>query len=283
MIWDFLQEALRLGAKVSLAALPYSLVYNHLRMFNFAFGEVITFAAYVVLIAVQKANWSMCVALLIAMLLSAALGFVMELIAYRRLSTVRDRHLLLVSSVGVSIALQNLYQAVFGSRRIYLENIHDYSSLVWVSLALELGVLFVTFERTTFGKQVAAIASDQTLAQLLGINPAAMSSAVFAIASALAAPAGFFELNDHGVAPDMGFQLGLLAFAAAVLGGSGSLFRTVLASLLLAGLVQWAQFSGVLSERLIWVICVIGAIMVAAVRRVIRRRINISKGEDTGR
>jgi len=120
MNWDIVRESLRLGTKVSLAAIPYSLVYTHLRMFNFAFGEVITFAGYVVYILTQNRNMPIWEAIGIAVVLSALLGVAIERIAYRRLMETRERHLLLVSSVGVSIALQNIYQAVFGSRTMYL-------------------------------------------------------------------------------------------------------------------------------------------------------------------
>src|ERR1035438_2974084 len=164
MIWDILRESLRLGAKVGLAAIPYSLVYTHLRMFNFAFGEVITFAAYVIYVLNQNFHWPIWSAVGIALLLSAMLGLAIERVAYRRLMEARDRHLLLVSSVGVSIALQNIYQAIFGSRTMYLDHPEPKGISSAFILAILVAGLVVLLHRTPFGNRVMAVASSEDLA-----------------------------------------------------------------------------------------------------------------------
>lgn len=280
MVEHLLIETLRLGAKICLAAIPYSLVYTQLRMFNFAFGEVITFAGYVVYVLTQNMRWPMWAALIVALALSAALGVAIERVAYRRLMETRDRHLLLVSSIGVSIALQNLYQAVFGSRTMYLDRPEPHWSFIAVVLIIELVGLVVLLRRTSLGDRIAAIASNRDLAQLLGIDPRFVYCSVFGIASALAVPAAFFELSDHGIAPNMGFQLGLLAFAASVLAGMNSVLWTAGASFVLAMLVQVAQASSVLNDRLVWIAFLIGAVLLAGARRTLQRWSHIRKGED---
>ena len=282
MFWDILRASAHLGAKISLAAIPYSLVYTQLRMFNFAFGEVITFGGYVIYILVEHLHWPLWSAVCAALLLSALLGVVIERTAYRRLMTTPDRHLLLVSSIGVSIALQNFYQAVFGSRTMYPTFSLDQGSCVWLVLTAELIALLWVLGRTPFGSQVAAVASNRRLAQLLGINPGFVYTTVFAIASALAVPPALIEISENGIAPDTGFQLGLLAFAAAVLGGRESLLQTAAAGFFLALLTQLAQVTGVLNERLVWVLCVIGAILFSAGRRALRHYLKIRRGEDSG-
>ncbi len=282
MSWDILREGLRLGAKVSLAAIPYSLVYTQLRMFNFAFGEVITFAGYVLYVLTRAKHWPIWAALPVALLLSAALGALIERVAYRRLMETRDRHLLLVSSIGVSIVLQNLYQAVFGSRTMYLDRPETPWFAVACVLALEVTGLLVLLQRTSFGNRMAAIASNRELSQLLGINPTVVYASVFMIASALAVPAAFFEMSDNGIAPDMGFQIGMLAFAAAVLAGMHSILWTLAASFVLGVVVVVAQVGSFLNDRLIWVACVVFAILLAGLRRTLERRKRVSRGEDRG-
>ena len=282
MDWSLLHESLRLGVKISLAAIPYSLVYIHLRMFNFAFGEVITFAGYVLFVLIQHAHWPLWAALCAAVVLSAVLGVAIERVAYRPLMESKERHLLLVSSIGVSIALQNLYQAICGSRTMYLDHSDVHGTSMAVVLIIEVIVLTVALRHTRYGDQVAAVASERNLAQLLGVNPGLLYSLVFAIASALAVPAGLFELSDSGIAPDMGFHLGLVAFAATVVAGLNSIWWTVAASLVLAFLLQLAQMSSVLNERLVWALCVIGAILIAAARRAFRHYRRARRGEDTG-
>ena len=149
-------------------------------------------------------------------------------------------------------------------------------------LAIEVAGLMFLLERTRYGDRVAAVASSKDLAQLLGIDPRFVYLSIFALASALAVPAGFFEMADNGIAPDMGFQIGLLAFAAAVLAGTRSVLWTVAASFVLAALVQVAQISSILNDRLIWVLCVVAAILLAGARRTYQRWRRVSKGEDVG-
>ena len=144
-------------------------------------------------------------------------------------------------------------------------------------------LLLLILNYTGFGDKIAGIASSRDLAQFQGTDPRFAYSSVFVLASALAIPASYFELADNGVAPDMGFYVGLLAFAACVLGGMGSLLRPIIASFALAVLVEVAQSTGTLSDRLWWVGLVIIAIFMSACRRVFFRQRQIRLGMDTGK
>lgn len=282
MTWDLLSETSRLGVRVSLAAIPYSLVYTQLRVLNYAFGELITFGAYTLLVLVGTYHLPIWLAIICALFLTGALGALIEVVAYRRLIDSGDRHLFLVSSVGVSIVLQNCYQAVFGSRTLYL-NAFGYGGVTGpLVLLLEVAVLLCLLNYTSLGDRIAAVASSRDLAQIRGIDHRFVYSAIFMLASALAVPASFLELADNGVAPDMGFHVGLLAFAACVLGGLGSILRPVAASFVLAAIVEAAQSTGTLNDRIWWVGFVLAAILIAAGRRILLRRKKILVGMDTG-
>ena len=165
---------------------------------------------------------------------------------------------------------------------MYLDRPEPHWAAVAIVLAIELVGVLTLLQRTSFGDLVASIASNRDLSQLQGINPRVVYASVFAAASAMAVPAAFFEMSDNGIAPDTGFQIGMLAFAAAVLAGTHSMLWTVVASFVLAILVQMAQLSSVLNDRLVWVACVVSAILLAGLRRTLERRKRVRCGEDAG-
>lgn len=273
-------DSLVLGGKIALAAIPYLLVYKYLRMLNFAFGELMTFGALAALVVLEVCNWPLWAAILVAMLLTASLGALVELFAYRRVLAADDRHLPLVSSVGVSIFLQNVYQAVFGSRIRYVDRLDLDIYWLYGTLVAVLLVNHFILQKTRLGDEIAAVASNRTLAKLEGIRTGRVYSLVFALGSAAAALAGIFEMADNGVNPTMGFQLGLLAFAAAVLARLRSMLLTVACSIGIGFMIQFTQTKDLLNDRLLWVLFVLFALAAAAVSRAIGRRRRIAAGKD---
>jgi branched-chain amino acid transport system permease protein len=251
-------------------------------MINFAFGEIMTFGAYAAFVLTQSLHWPFYAAVSAAIVLTVLLGIGIERVAYRPLVKGGDRHLPLISSIGVSIALLNVYEAIFGSRTLYLKNQELHPSLLFATIAVELLSLALVLRFTSIGDQVAGLASNRELAQLVGVNPSLNYTVVFALASALAVPAAVFEMCDKGISPTMGFNLGLLAFSAALLANMRSLTWTVVASFALGIAVEAAQYSHIGNERLVWVAFVIAAVVVAAGRRMIQRHLRISRGEDLG-
>ena len=179
----------------------------------------------------------LCVAMLAAVLWSAAYGFTVEKLAYRPLREA-SRLSPLISAIGMSVFLQNYISlAQTSDFQVFPYLIPEFEFLdpiahilapsafmiIVTSLLVMLALsLFIKF--TKMGKAMRATAQNRTMATLLGINPDTIISLTFIIGSALAALGGVLIASHTGVTKfNIGFIAGIKAFTAAVLGGIGSI------------------------------------------------------------
>jgi branched-chain amino acid transport system permease protein len=264
--YDFLEITLigvTLGSVYALVALGYTLVYGILELINFAHGDVFMLGAMMAAtLSVQvfslhdnesAAKWIPVVllSLLIGMAFCGVLNATIERIAYRPLRGA-PRLAPLITAIGMSFILQNVGLAWKGANYVPVPNILPRSDVFNVGTAdyqwNKLIVLFVTVpvlvglvylvQQTRQGKAMRATAQDKDAAAMMGINVNRTISFTFLIAGALAGAAGLlYALYVTNVRYDQGFQLGLLAFTSAVLGGIGNLPGAVLGALCI-GLIQ---------------------------------------------
>ena len=193
----------------------------------------------------------MLLALVIGMLFCGVLNATIEFIAYRPLRGA-PRLAPLITAIGMSFILQNIGLAWKGSNYVPIPNILPRGNVFHVGTAdyqwNKLIVLLVTapvlvglvylVQQTRQGKAMRATAQDKDAAAMMGINVNRTISFTFLIAGALAGVAGLlYALYVTNVRYDQGFQLGLLAFTSAVLGGIGNLPGAVLGALCI-GLIQ---------------------------------------------
>lgn len=244
------------GSIYALIALGYTMVYGILRLINFAHGDVYmvgAFAAYFLARAlgigtVLHASPVMAaVVLLGSMIIAAALGVLIELLAYRPVRK-SSRLTALITAIGVSLFLENAGILVFGAdpkffpqviapRTIHLAGgvlvTNHQIMVVLVSLVLMVALtLFI--QRTRTGKAMRAVAFNRDAASLMGIPVDRIITITFAIGSALAAAAGFLVgLTNPKIEPLMGIMPGIKAFVAAVLGGIGSIPGAMIGGLLM--------------------------------------------------
>jgi branched-chain amino acid transport system permease protein len=251
------------GSVYALIALGYSMVYGILKLLNFAHGDVYMVGAFIGygLITVfggplaLSINVFVLLALMLicAMLGGGVLGVMIERFAYRRLRNA-PRIAPLITALGVSFFLENSAQLVLGAQ------FQSYNSFSWdnaslwtngftlpgdvhvavaqiivVAGALILMVFLTLFvQRTQTGKAMRATSFDREAAAMMGIDVDRVIVVTFFIGSALAGAAGVFNcLVYQQVWPYMGFQAGLFAFIAAVVGGIGSLPGAVLGGMII--------------------------------------------------
>jgi branched-chain amino acid transport system permease protein len=264
-----LVNGITLGMIYGLIAVGYTMVYGIIGMINFAHGDVFMIGAFIGLIALTLVGGfaSLPVGILVALLLSAALcglyGFSIERVAYRPLRG-SFRLAPLISAIGMSILLENYVQntqgaleraipaVIPGGITLMKENgfVVQWS---WMQMAIVV-VTLVTLAaftylvtRTPLGRAMRAVEQDAKMAALLGIDTNRTISYTFIIGSALAAVAGVMFLLYYGVIDFyIGFNAGIKAFTAAVLGGIGSLPGAVLGGLLI-GLIEafWSGYATV--------------------------------------
>jgi len=188
--------------------------------------------------------------LVITMSLFAAVNAGIEFVAYRPLRNA-PRLAPLITAVGVSFIVQNVALALYGvdfesaSDLIPRTNVFEIGEVTYrwqkfavLLITIPVLVLLTWFVRTTRqGKAMRAVAQDRDAAAMMGINVNRTISVTFAIAGALAAVAGLLFLTQFNMRYDTGFELGLIAFTAAVLGGIGNLTGAVLGALVI-GFIQ---------------------------------------------
>jgi branched-chain amino acid transport system permease protein len=243
-----------LGSIYALIALGYSMVYGVLRLINFAHGDVYMVGAF---IGFYSGGWlhlqsqqgqttvittgGMFLLVVIAMAGSAALGVLIERVAYRPLRRA-PRLTALITAIGVSMLLEYGGQMVFGATKkdypwlagtTASAQVNTASSglsidrvdlIILATAALLVVVLHLIVQRTRPGKAMRAVAFDREAASLMGINVDTIITLTFIIGSAFAGAAGVLVgMRNHYIEPLMGLTAGIKAFVAAVVGGIGSI------------------------------------------------------------
>ena len=241
-------DGLSLGAVYALIALGYTMVYGIAKMLNFAHGDIIMVGAYAILVTIN-ANGHPLLGVVAAVVVCTVVGIVIEKVAYKPLRGASPLAVL-ITAIGVSYLLQSIAQLIFKSKsqavtisETHMVNVGSAELNLNTILTLVVGAvimvaltLFVKYTKT--GRAMQAVSEDRGAAQLMGVNVNKIIMITFAIGSALAACAGVFYLMQiPSVSPTLGSMPGIKAFAAAVIGGIGSIPGAMLGGVIL-GVVE---------------------------------------------
>ncbi len=275
---DQFVNALTIGAIYALVALGYTMVYGIIELINFAHGDVFMVGAFCSLFVLTEVlgqdgpivdNPGLLAAVLfidfaITMFVLGVLGTAIERFAYRPLRHA-PRLAPLITAIGVSFILQNIIQIIYGPSpvstpqvipptarvdiggvSIGVVNIFTFGTAVVLMIALQLFV-----SRTRVGRAMRSTAQDREAAQLMGVDINRTIAITFFIGSALAGAAGVVQgLYFGSIQFSLGFQAGLKAFTAAVLGGIGNITGAALGGFVIGfvevtaasfGFFVWAQ------------------------------------------
>jgi branched-chain amino acid transport system permease protein len=259
------------GAIFALIALGYTMVYGIIELINFAHGDIFMLGLMVSLtiftqlgLAHTLHGWELLtilpLILVVTMLVTGFINLAVDRIAYRPVRRA-PRLVPLISAIGVSFMLENLtlvwkgpyvlsYPDVFPSFDIIRDVFHVESQIyvtskdllvIGVTVPLIFGLqLFVT--RTSWGKAMRATAQDRETAAAMGINVERMIMLTFFVGGALAGAAGVVQGLYYNIGQWwMGYQAGLRAFTAAVLGGIGNMPGAALGGFLMGFLSTWSD------------------------------------------
>lgn len=248
------------GALIALIALGYTMVYGIIQLINFAHGEVFMVASYGGLatftLLPDDLKKSPAVALPLmfvgGIVVAVLVAVIMERFAYRPLRNA-PRLAPLITALGVSVFLQeavrvwypdatsNLpYPKVFPEGSLTLGSVNiAWTGVLLVGLSVGLSVILQTYiNKSRMGRAMRATAQDPDTAKLMGVNPDRVIVLTFIFGAVLAGVAGVMfggYLNNINI--DMGFQNGIFAFTAAVLGGVGSIRGAVIGAFII-GLIK---------------------------------------------
>jgi branched-chain amino acid transport system permease protein len=271
-------NALTLGSIYALVALGYTMVYGIIELINFAHGDLFMVGTFMSLFFLGSAPKPLDVlglhlsgtiaepvilaivliaAFLFGMVVMGLINVMIERFAYRPLRHA-PRLAPLITAIGVSLILQNIMQIIVGTGdrkvpqvfpSVRFEFLGAHIGLlnlfILVIALILMGVLQAFVGRTRFGRAMRATAQDQQAAQLMGVDLNQTIALTFLIGGALAGAAGVFQGQYFGfVRFDLGFNAGLKAFTAAVLGGIGNLAGAVLGGFLIAFIEVFAAAVG---------------------------------------
>ncbi len=256
-------NGLSLGAIYALIALGYTMVYGIAKMLNFAHGDIIMVGAYTIFVTlglIGNPIIALVVAIILSVIICSLMGVIVEKFAYKPLRSASPLAVL-ITAIGVSYLLQGAAQLFFGSKSqpVTLPSFGTINLFgkfqVGVSTVITLVVgalimvaLTVFVKKTRTGRAMLAVSEDKGAAQLMGVNVNRIIMITFAIGSALAACASFFYLMQiPSVSPTLGAMPGIKAFAAAVIGGIGSIPGAMIGGVLLGLAEKICQSIPVLS------------------------------------
>jgi len=253
-------SGIQLGSIYALVALGYSMVYGIIKLVNFAHGDIIMVGAYFMWFVMSRHNIPPIPAAVGSVFFCAALGVLIEKIAYRPLRR-SSRLSMLVTAIGVSLFLQNTVMLMFKPDPRMFTNFftgfvmigdRQFSNVTVATIAISFIIMIVLtllVRYTNIGKAMRAVSEDNETAQLMGVNVDTTISFTFAIGSGLAAVGSLFYCCSYSqIEPTMGGMLGLKAFVAAVLGGIGSIPGAMIGGLAIG--VGESLTRGYISSRL---------------------------------
>lgn len=261
LFFQQIENGVTIGAMYALVALGYTLVYGIIELINFAHGDVFMWSTVVTLVVVQALGINstltglsligvLILLIAVGVIISGGLNVAIERLAYRPLRRA-PRLAPLIAAIGVSFILENAAQIWRGSAFVAFPAIFpeggwniggvqvNYLDVFIFILAVLLMVGLERFIRLTrLGKAMRATAQDPEAASLMGVSIDRTIVVTFLIGGALAGATGvFYNMYIGQVWFLTGFQLGLIAFTAAVLGGIGNVSGAVLGGFVI-GVVQ---------------------------------------------
>ena len=248
---------LAIGCIYSLIALGITMIIRATEILHFAQGEILMIGAMTGLSAIWMVDLPFAAVLIVGMIGGGVAAVLIELSVYRTLRSLRVPLInIVVSTLGVSLILQNVarlvwgseplrYPNLFGKRGIDVGHFAISPQLVWIVVLgfTMMALLQLFFRYTRLGIAMQAAAQDPEAAQLMGVNVKRTTTYTFLIAGIMAGAAGVLLGSLFFASFNMGFLIGIKAFVAATIGGLGSLTGAMLGGIVF-GLIE--TFSGVL-------------------------------------
>lgn len=261
MFLQLLANALVTGAIYALAAVGVSLIYGILRLVHFAYGDVMTFGAYVGVLCNVTLGLDLALSVALAMLATATLSVLLEPVLWRPLRRRRAGFMsLFLASIGLALVLRQAIFLAAGPQprsfdvdpfKVYTLGAVRLSGAQVIAIVVAVVAIVVVglmLGLTSVGRTMRAVADDRALAAIAGVDTGRVVLLTWVVAGLLAALAGTLAaLVQSSFDPNFGFALLLPVFAAVVLGGIGSAYGALAGGLVLGlatELSTWESLAG---------------------------------------
>ena len=249
--WQQFVSGIRLGLLVALASVGLSLIFGTTGLSNFAHGEMVSLGGLLAA-TFMTLTGNLLLTIVIAVAVMALFGWAQDKVLWKPL---RKRRLslmqLMIVSIGLSIAMQYLFQFFFGAGVVRIDTSTPSTvtffgvsltvQSVWIMAISLVAIILVglALTYTRFGRATRAIADNPALALASGIDVDRVINVVWVVGAGLAGLSGvFLGLVFNGLTFFTGGQMLLLFFAAVTLGGLGTAFGAVVGSMLVGMMVE---------------------------------------------
>lgn len=238
MLLQQVVNGITIGCTYTLVAIGYSLVFGVLRLINFSNGSVYMLGAYMMFITYSAMHGNVLLALILSLLMVGTVGFLIDFIALRPLRRRNAPRMAgLIATLGMGTIIDNAIQIWIGTDTKFFPNFLDFgkvtlgNTVISVTQMIIFGVCVLLMagsawiiQKTKAGKAMRALAQNPTCASLMGIDVPKVISVTFIASALLACVSGaLVGAYYQNIDTTMGFSVGMKTFAAAVLGGVGSL------------------------------------------------------------
>ena len=238
------------GCVYGLVAIGFVLIYKATEMVNFAQGDIMMLGAFITITLINHLDWNYFLAIVTAIGAMGLVGLALERVLLRRMIGESPFAVLMVT-IGLGFVLRSVAGMIWGhdSQSIvtpytdlrplkFGEVVLPVADVVVIGATVVLcGLTFLFFRYTRFGVAMQATSQNQLAASYVGISVKRIVAVSWALAAAIAAIAGILLLPLKSAYPDVGLILGIKAFAAAIVGGFGSLPGAMVGGLAI-GLVE---------------------------------------------
>ena len=238
---------------LTLVALGFHIIFSATKIFHIAHGGIYVAGVYFYLWSSPAIGITPAFAL--SLIFAFLLGVLVEWSVYKPLlKKSSNENIALISSLGVYIIIVNVIALLFGNETKILDNtIRESFQLgeiiitkpqLWqLFFALPLIALFLIFIKITgYGLKIRAISDNPVLARVMGIKTQQIRYIVFGIGSVMAVSAALLKGFDTGIDPYSGMAITLSAAVVVIIGGSSSLYGTIIASIMLAIIQNFTEF-----------------------------------------
>ena len=241
------------GLLLTLVALGFHVIFSATKIFHIAHGGVYVASVYFFLWAIPFTG--VIAGIFLSLIFAFLLGLFIEWSVYKPLmKKSNNQNIALISSLGVYIILINIIALLFGNETKILTNsisesifIGEYvitkPQIIQAIISIPLIILFVVFMNVTgLGLKIRAVADNPMLARVVGIQIQTVRYIVFGIGSLMAVSAALLKAYDTGIDPYSGMAITLSAAVVVIIGGTSSLYGTIIASIILAVLQNFTEY-----------------------------------------
>jgi branched-chain amino acid transport system permease protein len=259
----YLVPGLALGSIYALGAIGISMIFGILRFAHFAHGDVMTLGAYATLTAVWALGLHPLLALPVGIAFAILAALLVDRIFYKPLRELPTIYTV-IASFGVALIFRSSVQLIWGSQnevfirgvqkplvlfdliRVSLLHIESIAIIVLAAIALHYFL-----SRTKTGRSMRAVSDNAELARVAGLDTEKVVRSTWIIGASLAAIAGVLSGLDTNIHPNLGWNLILPMFAAAILGGIGKPMGALLGGMVIGLIEELSSYPWITDEPLI--------------------------------